>query len=340
MGIRRHLLQSLGLAAALLAAGCLPSVTWLPDGKHIAYVQGGAVWLTDLAGLRTKLYAAAGETPWFVTAAPAGEQVAIISSMPGCSRLTFLDASGRTTWSVTLPGGGTDESGPGVTLPSNPWGPQGSRLLLRAGQNILIADRSARTVHALGDAVADARFTPAGELLFLTGTSTGAFSLVRIVRSGARDAPIPWRVPSGTADDAKPHLTADGSAVWLTQAGGGTRAVLADRAGQVLFTSAREMESLGPDDTSYLTRDGGWALIRVGGPVLNLNPAYNRLVQAEINWQMEDSGATDASAIKPEPEFMSLPVWSPDRSRFAVMTKSLLVVVDTATNAVTPLAKW
>jgi len=69
---RHHAIALLSLVATTqLLAGCLPSITWLPDGNHIAYVQGGAVWLTDLAGQRTKMYAATGETPWFVTAAPA-----------------------------------------------------------------------------------------------------------------------------------------------------------------------------------------------------------------------------------------------------------------------------
>lgn len=350
---RPHLPPALLVSATLLLAGCLPAVTWLPDGKRIAYVQGGAVWLTDLAGQRTKLYAATGETPWFVTAAPAEggapravpARLAVVAVSAAWTRLTFLDDTGRIEWSLTFSAhsfaaAAETEDGPSIALATHPWDPQGARLLLLTGQAAAIVDCTTRGLQPVAEPVADARFSPAGDLWLLTGTLTGRLGLIRQDRGGHRAPPVRWRVPADMPDDGKPQLNADASAVWLARSSGSAHEILADRLGKVLFSSIRGKEADGPDDQSFITKDAGWALIRVGGPVLNLNPAYNRLVQTEVNWQMEGVGEAGAAAVKPEPEFTSLPAWSPDRTRFAVMTKSLLVVVDVATNAVTPLAKW
>src|SRR6185295_609079 len=119
MNIRRGPAAGPALAlVAVLAAGCLPAVAWLPDGQRIAYVHEGAVWLTDLAGQRTRLYAATGETPWFVSAAPAGRRLAIVSVGNGCTRLALLDVAGRIEWSLTFPGNDAeDAAAPGLTFP-------------------------------------------------------------------------------------------------------------------------------------------------------------------------------------------------------------------------------
>ncbi len=337
-------------ALALVLGGCLPSVTWLPDGKRIAYVQGGAVWLVNLAGQRTHLFTAAGETPWFVSAAPMQDRLAVVSAGAGYSRLTIVDSAGTVEWSVTAPGGGQGrDEGPAIVFPANPWGPRGMRLLVVMGPTTAVVDLSARTITPAAEAAVDARFSPAGELLLLTGTRSGALQLTRVDRAGHRDPPIRWKAPPGTPEDARPRLAfleaasatragpeGTGPAVWFSQSGSAAREVLATRDGRVLFSSARGIESYGPDDAAYLTKDGGWALVRVGGPVTNLAALYGKVAEAEANWLKEG----DAAAPAAEPAFNSLAAWSPDHRQVAVLTAHLLVVAEPATGTVTALAKW
>ena len=43
------------ILAPLALSGCLYRAAWAPDGKSIAYLRAGALWVTDLEGRHTRI---------------------------------------------------------------------------------------------------------------------------------------------------------------------------------------------------------------------------------------------------------------------------------------------
>jgi WD40 repeat protein len=315
--------------AALALSGCLNRIAWMPDGRRLVYVQDSAVWLITLDGVRTKLADAAGLEGAEVAVAPRGGLIAVAGK---AGRITVFDEAGKIRWTGTVPG-------EDVQLVPGCWSPDGTRLFADGGKRSLLIDLAAGAARQIeaGDAP---RFTTAGEFVSLRVAGTRA-TLDRLPATGATGS-TPWKLPAGLEEPSPLLLAHDAAAAWWS----GKRAahevvVLAGADGRILFTSTRTMTAIGPDDRSYVTTEGGYALIDARtGSVTNLNPVYNALLRMDLNWQLADPVAAaekyDAEALLKT----CLPAFSPDGTRAAILTPRMVCLIMLKTAEVVAIAKW
>jgi hypothetical protein len=319
----------LALVAGTLA-GCLNRVSWLADGRRLVYLQDRAIWLITLDGQRTKL----GETGTLenpeVAAAPKAGLIAITGVTAKRGKVILLTEGGTVAWTGTLPG---EEA---QVLPGG-WSADGARLLVWGGKTSLLVETAPGTARVVetGDAP---RFTSAGDLVSLRLTKTGA-TLARRTGAGA-ETTAAWKLPAGIEEPSPLLLTGDGTAAWWKgKRGGHFVTALAGADGRLAFSTTRTLMAAGPDGRSYLTEDGGYALMSADRPALNLNPAYNALLRMDINWQLADPRAAaekyDAGEL-----LKSAPAFSPDGTRAAILTPHLLCVVTLKTGEAVAIAKW
>ena len=323
-------IRILDLVAGTLA-GCLNRGAWMADGRRLVYLQDRAVWLITLDGQRTKL----GDTGTLadpeVVAAPRGGLIALAGASGGRGRVTILTEGGTIVWTGTMPG---EE----VQLLPGGWSPDGARLLVWGGKKSLLIETSTGTASILetGDAP---RFAAAGDLISLRAGKSGPTVLERRPAAGAVTATA-WKLPAGLTEPSALFLTDDGTAAWWKGRRGDVEVtVLAGADGRLVFSNTRTLVAAGPDGRSYLTEDGGYALMSADRPTLNLNPAYNALLRMDINWQLADPRAAaekyDAGEL-----LKSAPAFSPDGTRAAILTPHLLCVVTIKTGEAVAIAKW
>jgi hypothetical protein len=314
------------LLTPLALAGCLTKAAWLPDGAHVAYLRAGALWITDLDGRHTRV-ADAPSPDATVLPAPAGDLIALAGTFDGVRALKAVDRLGNLRWSITLPGGDA------VLLPGA-WSPRGDRVAIRISTgHLMLCDISSGVATRVNARGGPARFLADGTLVWLAGDGAGRWRLE------GRERVTGFAEPKG--DDAEPlWLTADATrAWWRVRIGAQAGIVLAGPDGTPVFRGDRMLAAAGPDPDSYVTGDGGYALIRPGAPAINLNPFYNRILKMDLAWALADPKAA-AEPYQPRDLLASGPAFSPDGKRFAILTPRLLAVGRMETGEVVALAKW
>lgn len=322
------------LLTALAASGCLQRAAWLPDGKHVAYVRDGSVWVADLDGHQAKLATLpAGDDPE-LSAGPGGLVAVVARTAGSAPRLEVVDGGGVVRFSATLPG----ELG---HMPAGCWSPNGRWLAVRTSRSTLyLADLQAKAGQALDDGGAVSRFTGAGDLIGLKEAKPGWKLEVRDATGRVLGGKA-WKAPQGVDEALPVILNEEGTAAWWRGKRAGQEiAALAGADGKVVFSSPRALVAAGPDARSYVTEDGGYAVIRAAGEPVNLNPLYNRLLRMDLNWHLADpksaAEAYDATALLKS----CAPAFSPDGTKVALVTPRLLAVGTIATGEVTAVAKW
>jgi hypothetical protein len=322
------------LVVGFLSAGCLQRAAWLSDGRRIAFVRAGGVWIADPEGRQTRAASLPGADDAEIAAGPGGLIAVTARAGRGPSRLLVIEAGGAVRFSATVPGDTAQ-------LPAGCWSPNGRFLALQTAKDAFwIADLEAGEGRLLEGAGETARFTAAGDLIILGG-GPGGWSLEVRDGTGKSLGSRAWRAPQGQ-DEAVPHmLTDDGQAVWWrARKKEHESMILAGPDGRALFSSDRAMAGAGPDSRSYVTEEGGYAVIRAGSSPVNLNALYNRLLRMDLSWHLADPNGM-ADAYDPTALLKSCtPAFSPDGTRVAILTPRLLAVGILATGEVTALAKW
>ncbi len=314
------------LLAPLALSGCLYRAAWLPDGAHVAYLRAGVLWISDLQGRQTRITDAPAPD---ITLAPAPAKglIALAGTFDGVRALKVVDRLGTLRWSISLPG--TESS----LLPGC-WSPNADTVLLTLStRQVFVCDIESGDTTRLNTRGGPARFTPAGDLIWLAPSGKTGWKLER------KDKGVVFREPAG--DDAEPlRITDDlGKVWWRVRSGAGTRIVLAGPDGKPVFSSERGMAAIGPDGGSYVTADGGYALLSSAGPAVNLNPLYNRLLRMDLGWQLADP-KTAGDPYDARDLLASTPAFSPDGTKIAILTPHLLAVGDLPSGEVSALAKW
>ena len=314
------------LLAPLALSGCLYRAAWLPDGKHVAYLRNGALWITDLEGRHARI-ADAPAPDITLAPAPSHDLIALAGTFDGVRALKVVDQLGTLRWSISLPG--TDAS----LLPGC-WSPDATTILLTLStRQVFVCDLETGNTTRLNTRGGPARFTPGSDLIWLAADSKGKWRLER------NDRGIPVTEPKG--DDAEPLRIADDMEKiwWRVRSAAGTRIVLAGPDGKPVFQSDRTFVAPGPDGNSYLTTDQGYALISAGSPARNLNAVYNRLLKMDLGWQLADP-KTAAEPYDARELLAATPAFSPDGKRLAILTPHLLAISDLNSGEVLALAKW
>lgn len=310
----------------LLLSGCLYRAAWLPDGTHIAYLRAGALWITDLEGHQTRV-ADAPAADITVSAAPTGDLLAMAGTFDGVRALKVMDRLGMMRWSISLPG--TESS----LLPGC-WAPDaGSILTPLSTRQIFVCDLNSGDTTRLNARGGPARFLANGDLVWLAGDGKDGWTLER------REKGVVFREPKG--EDAEPlWLTEDAAMVWWrVRAGGSAKIILAGPDGTPKFRSDRGMTAPGPDAKSFVTDDGGYALVRANAPAVNLNALYNRLLKMDLGWHLADP-KTAGEPYDARELLASTPAFSPDGRRVAILTPHLLAVGNLDTGEVSAITKW
>lgn len=318
--------RTLACLVPLALSGCLYRAVWLPDGRHVAYLRAGALWITDLEGRQARIVDAPA-SDITVSAAPAGDLLALAGTFDGVRALKVMDRLGTLRWSISLPG--TE-----ARLLPGCWAPNAGQIMLAlSSRQIFVCDIESGDTTRLNTRGGPARFLANGDLVWLNGDGKGGWRLER------RDKGVSFREPSG--DDAEPlWLTEDAGMVWWrVRAGSSAKIVLAGPDGKAVFGSDRGMAAAGPDARSYVTADAGYALLGPNRPAVNLNPLYNRLLKMDLGWQLADPRSA-GEAYDARELLASTPAFSPDGRKIAVLTPHLLAVGHLDTGEVTALAKW
>lgn len=319
-------MRPLAALLPLLLSGCLYRAAWLPDGRHIAYLRSGALWVTDLEGRQNRI-ADAPAADLTVSAAPAGGLLALAGTLDGVRALQVMDTFGTLRWSLSLPG--TESS----LLPGC-WAPDGSRILVPLStRQVLVCDLQDGGTARLDSRGGPARFLANGELVWLADDGGNRWTLQHPPRTTI------FREPAG--DDAEPlWITDDGTKVWWrVRAGKGGGIILAGPDGKPAFRSDRGMTAPGPDARSFVTDDSGYAIIRADRPAIDLNRLYNRLLKMDLDWQLADP-KTAGDAYDARELLASTPSFSADGRRVAMLTPHLLAVGNLDTGDVVAIAKW
>lgn len=165
---------------------------WAPDGRRLAFVRDGAIWLIDVDGSRqveVTAHAAGNSQPRW---SPDGGRLAFISRRRGWSQVWLVDAPiprrGRPA-SHPRPAETTALTPAGLDVEDIAWSPDGSRLALVSQREadgwtsaISIADVASgheQRIDASGAWECGLSWLPDGGLLF-TSDASGWFQVVRL----------------------------------------------------------------------------------------------------------------------------------------------------------------
>ena len=173
---------------------------WSPDGRRLAFLRDGAVWVMDRDGsrlVRVTEHPAGNALPRW---APDGRRLAFVSRRRGWSQVWVIDAPvprrGRPA-AHPRPAEPSPATPPGLDVDDYVWSPDGNRIALAAQREefdwasvVSVVDlvTGAEVVIAPGDAwECGPRWLPDGDLL-LASDADGWIQVVRIGADGRRTA--------------------------------------------------------------------------------------------------------------------------------------------------------
>lgn len=321
----------------LLQTGCLFTVTWLPDGKRLAYIQAESIWLIDLEGNKRKIYDAPGLDIGYLVAAPTRNRLALLGEGSDSSPLTILNDTGEVLWSGTLPGRA-------YTLLPSYWSPNSETVFAfgerHGGGKLALVNLRTHALRLIETGGHVARFSKDGEILTFNLREAGESSLEILGPRGNPKTSLPWTIPAEITEPEAQLLSADGRRLWITdEAPKPGKIYLIDRKGKVLYVSEGEFNGLGPDDWSMVTRNGGFHLVNARKHTsVNLNQFYNHLVHDELTSHQADPSRANTK-FKPN-DVVFFPVFSPNGESFALHSAHGLYLANLQTRELRTLATW
>lgn len=326
----------LGLYAGLLLLnGCLFTVTWMPDGKRLAYFDSGSVWMVGLEGNKTRIYDAPGLDDPYLVASPKGNRLALLGKRNGATTLAIMDDAGCVLWSDSLTGGDY------VLMPFC-WSPDGDRCLATSVQDgrikLALVSPGARVPRMIETDGDTARFSSASDILVFHTRPDGRSFVDRLDVKGRLKQSLPWQMPADIEDVEVQLLSGDGSQLWLKGKKEGKEiSRLVSREGKILHESAGEIAALGPDPASCVIRDGGFILASAGGGTTSLTRFYNLLLKEELAAHIADPARAETRFD--ESGVVFFPVFSPDGKSFALHAEHGLYIADLNRGGLRLLAK-
>ena len=171
---------------------------WSPDGRRIAFLRDGALWVTDSDGarlVRVTEHPAGNTLPRW---APDGRHLAFISRRRGWSQVWLIDAPvprrGRPA-AHPRPAEPSQCSPSGLDVDDYAWSPDGNQIAIaaqrsefgwRSALSVIDVGSGAELVIPPGDAwECGPRWLPDGDLL-LSSDADGWFQVVRVASDGRR----------------------------------------------------------------------------------------------------------------------------------------------------------